>query len=99
MFDHLVLFKWNEGAPSEAIAAAIGALNKLKDKIPGIVDLTCGENFSVRSQGFHCGLVVRFKDRASLEAYGPHPAHQEVVKRFLAPIRSEVIVVDYEIKP
>ncbi len=97
MVEHVVLFKWKEGADPTAIAAAIGALQRLKQQIPGIVDLTCGENFSTRAQGFQCGLVVRFTDRAALEAYGPHPAHQDVVLNFLTPIREDVIAIDYEI--
>src|SRR5215472_9075917 len=96
MVDHLVLFKWKEGAKIDDIIAAISGLKSLKSKIPGIVDLTCGENFSDRSQGFHCGLLVRFESRAALDGYGPHPAHQEVVQKLLAPIRADIIVVDFE---
>lgn len=95
---HIVLFKWNEEASPDAIAAAIRGLKALKDQIDGIVDLTVGENFSARAQGYQCGLVVRFTDRAALDAYGPHPAHQDVVLNLLTPIRTDVIAVDYEIK-
>ncbi len=97
MFEHIVLFRWMDEATPEQIAGAVTELRALKDKVPGIVDLTCGENFSERAQGFNHGLVVRFTDRAALEAYGPHPAHQYVVQNFINPIRADVIVVDYEI--
>jgi len=43
------------------------------------------------------GLVVRFRDRAALDAHIPHPAHRGVVEKHIHPIREEVIVVDYEI--
>jgi len=72
-------------------------LRALHGRIPGIQDLTCGANFSARSQGFTHALVVRFEDRAALEAYGPHPAHQRVVQEFISPIRAETLVVDYEV--
>jgi hypothetical protein len=98
MVEHLVLFKWKGDASPDAIAAAIRGLKSLKDQIEGIVDLTVGENFSARSQGYQCGLVVRFTDRAALDAYGPHPAHQDVVLNLLAPIREDTIAVDYEIR-
>jgi hypothetical protein len=95
--EHVVLFRWKAGAAPEAIAHVIEGLRGLRNEIPGIVDLSCGENFSERSEGFHCGLVVRFADRAALDAYGPHPAHQAVVQERLLPIRDAVVVVDYEL--
>jgi hypothetical protein len=97
MIEHIVLFKWKEDAPEEAIRAAMDGLKALRDKIPGIIDLTCGVNFTDRNQGFGTGLVVRFVDRAALETYGPHPEHQYVVQNLIAPFRTDLIAVDYEI--
>jgi hypothetical protein len=97
MIEHIVLFKWIETATSEAIEAAVTELRALKGKIEGIVDLSCGTNFSDRAQGFTHGLVVRFTDRAALEAYGPHPAHQHVVQNFISPIRADILALDYEV--
>lgn len=97
MIEHLVLFQWTPDASAEAIMNVVSELRTLKGQIPGIRDLTCGENFNTRSQGFTHALVVRFEDRAALEAYGPHPAHQRVVQEFINPIRVETLAVDYEI--
>lgn len=97
MIEHIVLFKWIETATPEAIEAAVTELRGLKGKIEGIVDLSCGTNFSDRAQGFTHGLVVRFTDRAALEAYGPHPAHQHVVQNFISPIRADILALDYEV--
>src|SRR5437588_12184483 len=96
MVEHLVLFRWKEGADSAAINAALEALRRLKNEVPGIVELTCGENFSERAKGYHAGLYVRFTDRAALEAYQPHPAHQHVVQNLLTPIREDTLAVDFE---
>ena len=98
MVDHIVLFKWNVDASQEAVQAAVDGLKALRYKIPGIVDLSCGLNFSDRNKGYQTGLIVRFQDREALEAYGPHPEHQNVVQNMIAPIRSEVLAVDYEIE-
>lgn len=92
---HIVLFKWKEDAAPEAIAAAVEGLKGLPEQIPGILALSCGMNFSDRAQGYETGLVVHFTDRAALEAYGPHPAHQHVVQNLIVPIRADVIAVDY----
>ena len=94
---HIVLFKWTDEATKAAIQAAAQALIDLKDKVPGILEISCGSNFSDRSQGFTHALVVRFKDRATLEAYGPHPDHQLVVHNHIGPIRADVLAIDYEI--
>lgn len=96
MIDHIVLFKWKEDASATAIAKAIEALKGLQGKVPGIVDLSCGENFSDRAKGFHHGLVVRFNTRDELAAYMPHPVHQEVVQNLIKPILQDILSVDYE---
>ncbi len=96
MVTHIVLFTWKPAAAPEAIDRAVAELRALKGKIPGIVELSSGANFSERAQGFHHGLLVRFTDRAALEVYGPHPAHQRVLREFLTPIMGDVVVVDYE---
>src|SRR5205085_8122540 len=97
MVEHIVIFKWKPDTSAESIEAAGAGLMGLKHKIPGIIDMTCGDNFSTRSQGYEFGLVVRFTDREALEAYGPHPLHQEVVQNLITPFREDVIAVDYEI--
>jgi hypothetical protein len=97
MIEHIVLFRWAEGTSTEAMENAMTELRKLKDKIPGIVDLSCGANFSDRAKGYTHGLVVRFKDRASLDSYGPHPEHQSVVQKFIRPISADILALDYEI--
>lgn len=94
---HVVLFKWNEDASPAAIEAALEALRGLKAKVPGILELSCGPNFSDRNKGFTHGLVVRFEDHDALDGYGPHPDHQFVVHNHISPIRADILVVDYEL--
>ena len=96
MLEHIVLMRWKDDASSESIDRVLTELRALKAKIPAIVDLTCGANFSDRSKGYTHGLAVRFKDRAGLEIYGPHPEHQRVVQNFIKPIAADVLAVDYE---
>jgi len=95
--EHIVLFKPRADATEDEQQAMREALLSLKDRIPGIVAASCGPNFSERSAGYDIGFVVRFRDRAALEHYLPHPAHQEVVERFVRPVSEGVIVVDYEV--
>jgi hypothetical protein len=97
MVEHIVLFKVSSSATQEQRDRMVEELKRLREQIPGIVDLSVGHNFSERSQGFQIGLVVRFTDRAALEAYLPHPAHRACVEQFINPIREDVILADYEI--
>lgn len=96
MIEHIVLLRWTENASQEAIDAVMVELRGLKDKIPGIADVSSGVNFSERGKGFTHGLVFHFKDRTSLEGYLPHPEHQRVVQKLLNPIRADTIIFDYE---
>ena len=94
---HIVLFQFKPDAAPEAVQTVMDELRALKDKIPGILDISCGVNFSDRAKNFTHGLVVRFTDRAALEVYGPHPEHQRVVQNYINPIRTDVLAFDYEL--
>jgi|SRR5215510_2134129 len=96
MVEHIVLFRWKDEAGQEAIDRAMTELRGLKSRVAGIVDLSGGANFSDRAQGYTDGLVIRFTDRAALEAYYPHPEHQRVVQNFISPIRADTLAFDYE---
>jgi quinol monooxygenase YgiN len=97
MVEHVVLFKLKPEATEQQRRAMLEGLRGLRQAVPGVVDLSCGTNFSDRSQGHEIGLVVRFTDRSALEAYLPHPAHRAVVEQLIRPISDGVIVADYEI--
>ena len=97
MIEHILLLRWNEKTSQELIDRAMAELRALKEKIPGIVDLSSGINFSERAKGFTHGMVFRFKDRAALESYLAHPEHKHVVQTFLNPIRADTLVFDYEV--
>ena len=97
MIEHVVLFKVKAGMPAASVKAMVDGLAGLKRRVPGIVDLSVGANFTDRNKGFTHGLVVRFRDKAALETYLPHPAHQEVVQSYIRPIIEDLIALDYEV--
>jgi len=94
--DHLVLLKLNPGTPPSDIEQMLDRLKELKAKIPEIVELTCGANFSNRSQGFTHGLFVRFRSRSDLDHYLSHPEHQRVATENIRPIAENILVVDFQ---
>ena len=94
MIDHLVFLVAREDASPEDIEDLISSIRGLKDTVPGVVDLTVGENFSGRSGGYTHGIFVRFESREDLQGYMKHPDHLAVVEKLDA--LTTRIVVDYE---
>ena len=94
MIDHLVFLAVREDASSEDVEDLISSIRGLKDTVPGVVDLSAGENFSERSGGYTHGLFVRFESREDLQGYMKHPDHLAVVEKLDA--LTTRIVVDYE---
>lgn len=97
MIEHIVLIKFSSNTTQEQKKELIRRTLLLKEKIPGIIDIQQGFNFSERSQGYEVGLTVRFQDRDALENYGPHPAHQEIVTYLKEIGLEDSIIVDFEI--
>jgi hypothetical protein len=95
--EHMVIFKFGSETTEEQLQNCAKQAIELKSHIDGIVDIAAGVNFSDRSQGFQLGLTVRFTDRAALEAYTPHPKHQELVAYTVSLGRTDILVVDFEI--
>ena len=96
---HVVLFKFKDGAPADAVKAIEEKFRGLKSRIPGIVDFEWGTDVSPEklAQGFTHLFFVTFPDAAARDAYLPHPAHQEFVS-VLKPHLDKVLVVDYVAK-
>ncbi len=94
MIDHLVFIAVKEDASPEDVEDLISSIRGLRDTVPGVVDLTVGENFSERSGGYTHGLFVRFETREDLQRYMKHPDHLAVVEK-LDRLTTR-IVADYE---
>jgi hypothetical protein len=93
--DHLVFFAVKEEASGEEVEDLISSIRGLKDEVPGVVDLSVGEDFSGRSGEYTHALFARFEDAAGLQLYMGHPAHLAVVEKLQATTTGR-IVADYE---
>jgi len=94
MVIHTFAFRWKPGVTAEQKQKVIVGIRKLQGQIPGLLEVWVGENFSPRSQGYALGGVMKFESRAALEAYTPHPVHQELLA-WLMPL-IEPVEVDFE---
>lgn len=97
MVEHIVLIKFSPETTKEQKEELIRRTLQLKNLIPGIMDIQQGFNFSNRSQGYEMGLTVRFEDKASLDNYGPHPAHQKIVAYLKEIGMEDSIIVDFQL--
>jgi hypothetical protein len=100
MIVHIVFWRLHDTAngkskPENAreIKARLEALRPL---ISGLRRLDVGIDFAATEQSSDVALYTEFDSREALDAYQVHPAHQEFAA-FLAPLRTERRVVDYEV--
>jgi hypothetical protein len=98
MVRHIVFWKLN-GATAEAKRAQAveikKALEALNGRIPGLLKLEVGIDFSSTDESADVALYSEFESRAALEVYARHPDHVAVLPIVKA-ARSERRVVDYE---
>ena len=93
--EHIVLLEFQEDADPAAIEAAVAGIHKLKGAVPGVLEVKTGKNFTDRAGAITHAAIVTLEDKAALEGYGPHPAHQEVAGALRA-IAKSLMAVDFE---
>ena len=94
MVVHMVSFKYKTETAATARADHRARLSALRD-IAGVLDFKVGEDFIRSPRSFDTGLVIVFRDRASLDGYATHPRHLPVAQ--LGRDLSETIVaVDFD---
>jgi hypothetical protein len=71
-------------------------LEALRGRIPGMLRLEVGLDFSREQTSGDVVLYSEFESRAALDGYQVHPEH-EAVKGFILEARSERRLVDYEL--
>lgn len=94
MFIHVFAFRWKPGVTAEQKQRVIAEIRNLQGQIPGLLETSVGVNISPRGLGYELGGVMKFADRTSLDAYGMHPIHQQLLS-WLMPL-IEPLEVDFE---
>ena len=93
--EHIVLIEKKSDATEKQVQAVFDGIKGLAQKIPGVLKVKISENITDRAP-YSYGAIITMQDRETLTNYGPHPAHQEVLK-LLQPVSANLIVVDIEI--
>ncbi len=100
MIKHIVLWKLKdhaEGATKQENAQRVKQkLEAMNGRIPGMLKLEVGIDFSATGASYDVVLYSEFDSRASLDAYQKHPLH-EAVAPFIGAVRLERVLVDYEV--
>ncbi len=93
---HMAWLGFKDGVPAERIAAHLAACRALSGRVPAILELKAGANFTDRAGSLtHC-VVVTLPDRAALSAYLNHPEHLAVLAK-LQPDVSEMRAMDIDV--
>ncbi len=93
--EHILFLALNDGVSDEQMVEALKAIAGLKDKVPGVLAVKGGKNFTDRAGNVSHAAIVTLADKEALAGYGPHPAHQQVVKA-LGGLVKNLTVVDFE---
>ncbi len=94
MVIHTFAFRWKPGVTDAQKLRVQREILALQGQIPGLLETHVGANFSPRSQGYEFAGVMKFTDRAALDAYNPHPVHQKLLQWLLPLI--DPIEFDFE---
>jgi Stress responsive A/B Barrel Domain len=94
MVIHTFFFRWKPGVTDAQKQRAQNTIRSLHTQISGILETNVGANFSPRSQGHEFAGVMKFTDRAALDAYSTHPVHLQLLSWLLPLI--DPIEVDFE---
>jgi hypothetical protein len=82
---HVFAFQWKPGTSDTQKDQAAKEIAAFQGQIPGLLQTHVGPNISPRGKGYTFGGIMLFKDKAALDAYVQHPAHQALLK-WLVPL-------------
>ena len=94
MLTHIVCWKYKPEVTEEARAEHIAKLRNLPNIIEEIISFNVGTDILKLERSFDTGLTSTFADKAALDAYTVHPAHQEVAAMGKE-ISAQVVSVDF----
>ncbi len=99
MIRHILLFKFKENTPREAISKIMDKFNECKEKISGLKSIQSGENISSKkhlSQGFTYCVIMTFESQDELLGYNKLDEHKEA-QELQKPYVEEILVFDVDV--
>lgn len=100
MIKHIVMWRLKESAHGNDKATNARLIKQmleaLQGKIPGLLKIEVGLDFSSTEQSADVVLYSEFASREALDSYQAHPEHKALVP-FIGEARSERWLTDYEV--
>lgn len=100
MVIHIVLLRWVDDAPAEAVVDVLRDWPALQGRVGGLHELSCGRNFGGElgavSNGWTHAAVAKLHDRKAFAEFLAHPDYRRVLGR-LRPLLGGLLEVDYEV--
>lgn len=86
MIRHIVFIRFKPEMTDANIFAIFDELYEIKDKLPGVLNITSGKSESPEQmeRGYMHGFVVDFADWDALQAYQDHPDHRVLGGKLVA---------------
>jgi hypothetical protein len=99
MIKHIVIWtlknREDEHQREEVARAIKQKIEAMRGKIPGLLRIEGGVDFSRTADSCDVALYAELDSREALASYHVHPVHQEFVS-FIGPRRSARYLIDYE---
>ncbi len=94
MVKHVVMWKLKDPSKAQELRTAI--LN-MKGKVPSMIDVECGINFTEGDAACDLVLISTHESREALDTYQADPVHGEV-KKLVGPAAASRHVADFEME-
>lgn len=93
MLIHIVSFKYKADVNDAARRDHRAKLKGLAG-LPGVIELKVGEDIVRSPRSYDTGLLVKFPDRAALDAYATNPQHV-VVAQLGGSLAEHIVAADF----
>lgn len=100
MIKHIVIWRVkdreNEQTRAQITRAIKAKLEGLRGRIPGLLHIEAGCDFSRSETAYDVALYSEFESRSALDGYQVHPEHEEVAS-YIRERCTDRAIVDYEV--
>lgn len=93
---HIAWLRFKDGVSEQRIEQHLEACRLLPAKVPVMIDLQCGPNFTDRAAGYTHGIVVTLPNQDAIAAYLEHPEHIKVVEPLGEDV-ADLLVMDIQV--
>lgn len=97
MIRHIVLMKWKENTPDQAVQAVSDAFARLPQLIPEIRAYQFGPDLGIYPGNADYLLVADFDNQQDFKTYAKNPGHIELMKSVSMPIMASFNSAQFEV--